>query len=326
MPENTISVIICAHTLDRYTELTQAVDATRAQTRPPLEIIVVIDHNPELYQRVSQLWPGSPPVQVIENKYERGLSGARNSAIEIVRGDILAFLDDDATPRPDWLEQLAQGYQSEVVAGVGGQILPNWATGQPRWFPDEFNWVVGCTYRGMPTQTAPVRNLIGANMSFRRDVFDAVGVFTNGIGRVGALPVGCEETELCIRYQQQQRTHQFLYNPDAVVHHLVPGKRANWQYFWSRCFHEGRSKALVAQMVGAGDGLSSERSYTVRTLPLGVLRGLASVFRGDLHGVARAFAIVSGLAVTTFGYLNGRLSALRNRTPLRRTSAQGTAG
>lgn len=304
----TISVIICAHTLDRYNELLQAVEASRAQTMPPHEIIVAIDHNPDLYARLHDRWSGSPPVRVIENQQTRGLSGARNTAITYATGQILAFLDDDATPELDWLATLTTPYADPTVSGVGGRIIPNWATGRPRWFPEEFDWVVGCTYRGTPTRQAPVRNLIGANMSFRREVFETAGDFTSGMGRIGALPVGCEETELCIRYRQLRPGHEFIYTPQAVVHHLVPGKRANWRYFWSRCFHEGRSKAMVAQLVGAADGLSTERSYTLRTLPVGVLRGLADLFRGDLASPARSFAIVSGLVITGVGYLNGRLS------------------
>ena len=62
--------------------------------------------------------------------------------------------------------------------------------------PREFNWVVGCTHRGMPSTTAPVRNLIGCNMSFRREVFSRIGGFRDQIGRVGARPSGCDETEL----------------------------------------------------------------------------------------------------------------------------------
>jgi len=195
------------------------------------------------------------------------------------------------------------------VIGVGGASLPMWLEKQPTWFPEEFNWVVGCSYRGLPVSTATVRNLIGCNMSFRRELFDAVGGFRNGIGRVDTRPLGCEETELCIRTNQHWPERIMLYEPKARVHHRVPGNRAQWGYFFSRCYSEGLAKAFVSQFVGAKDGLASEWEYSMKTLPQGVIRGVteATVSR-DPTGLARACAIVAGLTVTAAGYVVGRVS------------------
>lgn len=59
--------------------------------------------------------------------------------------------------------------------------------------------LVGCTYRGMPKVATEVRNFIGANMSFLAEVPNRVGGFKAALGRQDAVPLGCEETELCIR-------------------------------------------------------------------------------------------------------------------------------
>jgi hypothetical protein len=216
-------------------------------------------------------------------------------------------MDEDAIAAPDWLAQLQNGYRDPDVIGVGGSILPMWLGGRPAWFPEEFNWVVGCTYRGMPESAAPVRNLIGCNMSFRRDVFTVVGGFRSGIGRVGAHPVGCEETELCIRAARAFDGAHFLYQPLARVQHRVPANRATWRYFRTRCYFEGRSKALVTALQGNRAGLATERAYTQKTLPLGVWQGIQSGFKGEPAGLARSAAIVAGLAITTAGYLTGKL-------------------
>jgi hypothetical protein len=167
---------------------------------------------------------------------------------------------------------------------------------------------VGCSYRGQPTQRAEIRNPIGCNMSFRRELFEAVGGFSTGMGRVGRKPVGCEETELGIRAAQQVRGVGFVGEPSAEVEHRVSPDRHTLAYFRSRCVAEGRSKALVAGRVVAGDALSAERSYTTRVLPAGVLRGVADALRGDLCGLGRSAAIVMGLALTTLGYLHGRIA------------------
>lgn len=298
-----ISVVICAYTEARWDDLVAAVESVRSQSVPPLEVIVVVDHSPALLARVREQLDG---VSALENREERGLSGARNTGVAEANGAVIAFLDDDAVAARDWLERLARGYADPQVLGVGGGVEPHWLAGRPRAFPDEFQWVVGCTYRGMPESTSRIRNLIGANMSLRRDVFAEIGGFRSGIGRVGTRPVGCEETELCIRAQRRWPEGVILFEPRAHVRHAVPAQRAGWRYFLSRCYAEGLSKALVARIAGAGDGLSSERAYTFRTLPRGVVRGLAdALLRADVGGLGRAVAIIAGLLVTTTGYVVG---------------------
>ena len=298
-----ISVVICAYTEERWEELLAAVVSVQEQTRPPDEIVVVIDHNSSLYGRACQALKN---VIVIENHEVRGLSGARNSALTLVKGDVIAFMDEDATASSDWLEILTLHYQDEAVLGVGGQIKPDWQFKKPDWFPEEFYWVVGCTYRGLPEQAAPVRNLIGCNMSFRREVFNTVKAFRNGIGRVGTLPVGCEETELCIRARQFWPDRNFIYDPKATVLHRVPSKRSTFSYFFSRCYSEGISKALVTRYTGARSGLNSEWKHTLKVLPFGILSGFQdAIFRGDVYGLARASAIITGLFFTTYGFLIG---------------------
>src|SRR2546427_4071232 len=111
------SVVICTYAEKRWDELVAAVSSLRTQTLPPEEIIVVIDHNPELLARVgSEL----PDVTGVENPGRRGLSDARNSGLAVARGDVVAFLDDDAAAEPEWLAVLAEGYAGGGVVGGGG--------------------------------------------------------------------------------------------------------------------------------------------------------------------------------------------------------------
>jgi GT2 family glycosyltransferase len=305
MANPSLSVVICAFTEDRWDDLCAAVESVGRQSMAALEIVVIVDHNPRLFQRVrTQL----PDISVVENTETRGLSGARNTGIAITKGDVIAFLDDDATAEPDWLEQLVTGYANPRVCGVGGAIDPAWSSRRPRWLPDEFDWVIGCTYRGMPIRPSSVRNLIGANMSFRREVFDTVGGFRSDMGRLGTRPLGCEETEFCIRTRQQWPQKMVLYDPRARVRHRVPTRRARWTYFYARCYAEGLSKALVSEFAGARDGLASERAYTLRILPKGILRGLADALTGDLGGLGRAGTIIAGFSVTSAGYTIGKTS------------------
>lgn len=298
-----VSTVICAYSDERREWLARAVESVRSQARACDEVIVVVDHNPTLLRDARRRWE-----HVVENAHEPGLSGARNSGVAAARGDVIAFLDDDAEATPGWLDGLRVRYGEPAVIGVGGAVVPMWPRARPTWFPEEFHWVVGCTFRDMLDGGAPVRNVFGANMSFRREVFRGIGGFRDGFGRVGTLPEGCEETELCIRAGRRWPDRVVVMEPRArVLHHVAPG-RATWRYFLVRCHAEGISKARLTQLVGGRAGLASERTYAARTLPAGALRGLADGFlRGDATGFRRTAAIVLGLATTTAGYVRGQI-------------------
>jgi glucosyl-dolichyl phosphate glucuronosyltransferase len=313
-----ISVVICAHAQERWNETCAAIESVQEQSFPNKEIIVVVDHNPPLYTALAAAYPDAV---VVENTEERGLSGARNTGVALTHGDVVAFLDDDAVADPDWLKFFADSYADPDVIGVGGLTLADWKVPRPSWFPNEFDWVVGCNYRGMAEPGTPVRNLLGGNSSFRREAFALAGGFQNGIGRAASKrPLGCEETEFCIRLNQQSPRSVLVIDERAMIWHLVPPVRSRLSYFHRRCYAEGLSKALVTASVGARDGLSAERRYTTRTLPLGAARGLRDFLGGDLSGLSKAGAITTGVSSTVAGYVVG--SVARRARKLRAAGAR----
>ncbi len=296
-----LSVVIRTYSLMRWENLADALHSIYAQTLQPAEIVVVVDHNAQLLEKVKEAFPS---VRAVESHFPQGSSGAWNSGVAAATGDILVFMDDDAVAEPNWLQQLIKPYSDPHVTGVGGLISPRWQQARPAWFPEEFDWVVGCSYRGLPESIAPVRNLIGCNMSFRKSAFEVVGGFREGMGHVGANPIGCDETELCIRLRQAESDTLLLYEPLAVVHHCVPVGRATFRYFIRRCVLEGRSKALVSHFVGSRDGLATERAHALAALPKAVARGFRDAFlRFRPSGVLRAAAIMLGFAFTASSYL-----------------------
>lgn len=308
-----VSVVVCTYTLDRLPQLHAAISSIATQTTKPREIIVVVDHNPALFELLgAQI--GST-CRLVENEGRRGLSDARNSGVMAADGSIVAFVDDDARAEPDWLAMLVRHYQDPNVIGVGGAAMPVWAANRPSWFPGEFDWVVGCTYLGMPRKLAQVRNLLGCNMSFRRSAFEIPG-FDARIGRVDTRPVGCEETEFCIRVTRAFPGTALLYEPAAVVWHSVTVERAKWRYFIARCYSEGQSKAQMSRIVGSDAGLASERRHALVTLPSGVLRAVAEAVRRRRSApVVRAAAIIVGLMTTAVGYVSGSMLGDRELTP-----------
>ena len=300
-----ISVVVCAFTEDRWEDICRVLGSLRAQTEAPGEVILVIDHCPPLLRRARLAFP---EVTIVPNHFQKGLAGGRNTGVAHAWGDVVAFIDDDAFADPDWLGRLADHYMDPTVAGVGGLVEPAWEHGRPAWFPPELDWVVGCSYLGMRSDLGPVRNFIGANMSFRREILAEMGGFSIELGRVDSNPFGCEETELCLRVSQRYPDAILLYEPAAAVNHRVRRQRARWRYLRSRCYAEGRSKATVASLAGAESALASERSYVRSTIPRGVCRSLWKAVRGRPSGLLSAFALVMAVLTTGFGYFVGRRS------------------
>lgn len=300
-----VSLVICAYSSKRLDRLEAAIRSALDQDHADVEVIVVIDHNPELLSIVAGEFP---QVRVVANQGQRGLSDARNTGVALAGKDVVAFLDDDAVAEVDWLTRLMAHYDDPAVMAVGGGIVPVWPEARPRWFPAEFDWVIGCSYRGLPDKVAPVRNLIGCNMSVRRQCLDAVGGFKTDLGRVADNAAGCEETEFFIRLKARLPGAIILFDPSARVRHFISEDRTGWAYFAGRCRSEGRGKAMMAQLVEGAPHLSSEGAYVRRVLPLAVLRGLGDAARGDLGGLARSAATVAGLGMTTAAYVGRRLS------------------
>jgi GT2 family glycosyltransferase len=309
-----VSVVICAYTEDRWAMLEAACTSVITQMAPDDELIVVIDHNDTLLRRVRERFAET---KVIPNARSKGLSGARNTGVNASVSSVVAFLDDDAVAMPAWLQVVRESFREDRVCVVGTRVEPDWQSGKaPRWFPSEFGWVVGCSYRGQPQQRARVRNPIGASMAIRRDTFAAVGQFTEHLGRVGALPVGCEETEFCIRLADASPEAVIVLDPAAHVVHHVPRSRQRFQYFVRRCFHEGKSKRAVARISGRRAALAEERRYVRVVLPQAVLRAFRpTALVTDRAELLRAGSVVIGLTAAVTGYLSAAAGpGIRHRT------------
>lgn len=296
-----VTVVICAYTEDRLDDLVLAIESVRAQVPGPQEIVVVIDHNERLLAEVRGRWG---EVEVIPSEGPKGLSGARNTGLAVARKTVVAFIDDDAVAASSWLASLTAAANLPGVFAAGGHVEPQWLGPQPAWLPPEFLWVVGCSWNGLPDSASPVRNPIGANMAIRRAVFEDVGGFETALGRVGAIPLGCEETEFCIR-ARRATGHDVLYEPRAVVHHKVPAVRASIRYVLRRCYAEGLSKAVVARLSGANLGLSAERRHVFRTLPAALGRDLLGLARRRPGAAGRLFVLLCGTLVTAAGFVAG---------------------
>lgn len=301
-----VSVVICAYTELRWEQTQEAVRSALAQRPPPAQVLLVVDHNPDLAARARRELDG---VTVLDSDEPPGLSGARNRGLRAATQPVTAFLDDDAQARPGWLAALVEPYSRGDVVATGGSIHPRWPRdiGRPRWLPPTFDWVVGCSYLGLPDSIGIVRNPIGASMSMRTDLALRVGGFDVAVGRVGSRPRGCEETELAIRLTASQPNSVVLYVPSSAVDHHVSQDRLRLGYFLSRCWHEGMSKAEVVRLAGSSTALNRERRHVAAVIPAAVLRDLRCVAAGDWDAITRVSAALGGLAAASAGYVIQRI-------------------
>jgi GT2 family glycosyltransferase len=222
----------------------------------------------------------------------------------LAEGEIVAFIDDDATADVDWLKNLVRNYDGDVV-GVTGFAKPIWEDGRPRWFPEELDWIVGCSHKGLPLGKSSVRNPIGCNMSFKREIFGRVGYFES---RFGAQPerllMRSEEAELSSRILEVYQGSKIIFDPSAIVYHKVPVSRESISYVVRRAFYEGLSKRILersAQHVA----LSTERDYLNYVLKLGLFSRLKNKPRPE--SLAQNVVLLLAISLVGIGYVLGNV-------------------
>jgi glucosyl-dolichyl phosphate glucuronosyltransferase len=307
----TADVVICTYTDARWDLLERAVASVQVQSVTPRQILICVDHNDALLERCLATWgpdaaPEGPPVQVFANRFAGRLGSARNTAVERVTADVVAFLDDDAEADPTWLETLLQVYVEDGAVAVGGAPQPNQEVPRPGWFPPEFDWVFGCHYAGLPEVRRPVRHLIGASMSVRADALRAVGGFHSDKH---------DDMDLSHRIAAAHGAAAVVYEPKARIYHYVHPERLTWDYFWRRCYTINRGKVRAFSDMGAAGNIRAELELA-RAMVGSVARKLLRAVRGDRDAGLQAAAIVGGLAAAGFGHLRGRVDLRTGQLPV----------
>lgn len=173
---------------------------------------------------------------------EAGKSRALNVALSVCLGTYIALTDDDVTPDPNWLTELAAAFETNNAAFVAGRILPRWEREPPRWLSPRMYGVLAVPDNG----TEPVMldgsshsiMPIGANMAVWHPALTRVGGFRTDLGKLdGTLRTG-EDHELYLRLVAAG--FRGVYAPKAVVHHFVPAARLTREYFKKWLYQNGR--------------------------------------------------------------------------------------
>lgn len=245
------SIIVC--TYQRAESLRDTLCALRQLHVPPghdLEVIVVDNNSSDHTRAVVEACQAEWPALRYEFEPAQGLSHARNHGIRAARGEVLLFTDDDVLPATDWLEQTLAGLERYQADACGGYIAPIWEDSPPTWLTERF-------YGFLAVRTdreddypidSPSLAPFGANMAFRRQVFDKVGLFDTERGRKGKVLASGEDGEMFERILAAGLKAVFL--GKSRVRHKVEAFRMTKAYIrrWRR--QTSRNLALSKGMPG----------------------------------------------------------------------------
>jgi glucosyl-dolichyl phosphate glucuronosyltransferase len=243
-----ISAIIC--TLDRADYLRAALASLARQTAPPdaFEVIVVdngsTDHTPAVLAAVR----AALPALVVVTEPRQGLSHARNAGLAKARGDVVAFLDDDAEAEPDWLAALIACFDGGAhrPACVGGPVTALWDAPRPHWLSASMLPYLTVIDWGLPAGELPPECFIaGVNIAFDRDQLRSLGGFPTALGRVGTNLLSNEE--LVVQRLLRAAGGSCRWEPSVRVGHHVHPSRLRRRWFLRRYYWQGVSDAVMAR-------------------------------------------------------------------------------
>ncbi|WP_222917900.1 glucosyl-dolichyl phosphate glucuronosyltransferase [Natrinema sp. SYSU A 869] len=305
-----VSVIVCTYAMDRYDIFSECVDSVLAQTYESLEVVLVVDGNEPVFERVQEDYGDLDDVVIHCNDENQGISYSRTRGAKIATGDVVAFIDDDAVAEDDWVAELARVYDETDAIAVGGHVAADWVTEKPDFFPEEFYWLVGCDERGMGEHMSELRNTYGSNISFRRNVFLNVGGYDENTGRKGDRHIQAHEAPVCIRMANEYGKG-VIYNTDAVVHHKLFDYRGDFQWLVFRSFWQGYSKRIMDLLLPEAAGDKNE--YLGQLMLDFVPRRLSEgVYQPSIPKAKQLVTIFVFTAAVGFGYLYGLLDVNRS--------------
>lgn len=227
-----MSVVVCTFNGEKV--IARAIESLLAQTysKVSFEIMVVDDGSTDNTAEIVQ----SYPVKYIRHEKNQGLAAARNTGLKRARGQIYVSFDDDCTVGPDWLEQLAKGYEHTDIAGVASILVSPrevrgladhymvaTGSGNPphvntsarnHWTKRLVSYIVDHLHArpAIHDEVYRVGAISGATASFPMEVLQAVGGWDSTMS-------GIEDTDLCHRISVQFPKHSYYAVKTAEVIH-----------------------------------------------------------------------------------------------------------
>jgi glycosyltransferase involved in cell wall biosynthesis len=242
-----ISVIIC--TYNRAESLVKTLDSLEQLSVPPdlsWELIIVNNNSSDGTKTVVEEFQqrNKLPIRYLFQA-KQGKSHAQNLGVQSSKGEIVAITDDDCIVHNGWLSSIWKAFASYPCAVVGGRILPTWSVQKPDWFDADGPFKLGgpiVSFDHGNENKIITTSPFGANLSFRRAVFDKYGYFKTDLGPnasgVIRLGGGGEDTEFCRRLLSSGE--KIVYCAEALVYHPVEKERISKRYFCFWYFNYGK--------------------------------------------------------------------------------------
>ncbi|MFC5703854.1 glycosyltransferase [Cohnella faecalis] len=287
------SVAICTH--NRAADLLEALlSLVQQRFKDQFEVIVVDNGSTDRTAQTVLEFRQTvrfPVHYIFEERL--GLSVARNRAIREAKGEYVLFLDDDAVASADWIEGIVSVFDRDPRIGcVGGKIEPAWEGEAPHWLsPENRSLYTILDYADDIAEMRRPAIPFGANVAFRKSVFDTTAPFREDLGRVGGNLLSSEESELIERIRTR---YSVYYSPHASVLHKIPRSRISRKWLLRRIYWQGVSRAVSSKRKG---GLFLQSLLKV---PIFVLLSIPI-----LYDKRRVFRNVSRIA-----YNNGLISGV----------------
>ncbi len=311
-----LSTIISAYSDNRYYDLIELIDALKKQINESNEIIIIIDTNIGLYTNIKNhiLRYGNSNIKIIFNPENKGLSHSRNIGIHHSNGDILAFIDDDAIPCPNWMNEIIKTFLKDgKIGAVTGDIIPTWEDNNMSWFPKELHWMISCSYILTPKKEKEVERGFGTNMAFRREMFQRIGEFNTELGINGKNWVGGEDTDMFLRVKKNGI--KIIFNPNVKVHHKINKERIYIKNLIKRAINGGLSVAIMKKLFKYNPSSSTENTYLKYLLLEFYQRKLRDLINTQSNIALKQLIIVTMVLFCEFiGYSFGLFSIKNKNT------------
>lgn len=286
-----VSVIVC--TYNRCQSLADTLNALAQQSFDAArwELLVVNNNSKDATHEVVRSFQREYPNLACHYLFqpEQGLSHARNLGISQARGRLILFTDDDVLPEENWIEQFAHTVGEFDCDACGGYVAPIWEKKPPQWLTERFHGFLAIRMdeKGPHQLAAEDDPPFGANMGFKREVFERLGLFDTGLGRKGNVLAGGEEWDLFRRVIHAGG--KVVYTPKMRVHHKVEAFRLRKQYFRRWRFQCSRNEAVSNPPAGFGLVFGAPRYLfaqllraAARTIAKSITRPADEAFRQEM--------------------------------------------
>jgi GT2 family glycosyltransferase len=308
-----VSIIITSCSVKNFSNIVKLLSVLNKQSYSNLEVIIIVDGDKNLFERLKTHNCGRDQnARVIFTDNMLGLSGARNLGARISRGEIIAFIDDDAIPSVDWVEKIIETFKLDpFIAAVTGPAFPLWEDKPIDWIPRELQWIIGTTVWYDEDKVCDVRHAWGMNMAFRRDIF----LICNGFSIIHGLKRGeregidrfpHEDVEFCLRLKRKTGM-RIVYNPNVKVFHKVSRRKLTVKFFAKHAYVQGFAKRMLKELIkkygeNAKDMLSREYELLEHVLFVTIPKIFKEIPRKPKSGLNKLFVTMIILFFLAIGY------------------------